>query len=214
MLALRPGNIHAALGAGDDLVYLVSRLCRVWPDVVLYFRGDCDFGVSAMYDVCEKLRVGYTFGFGLNAVLQGQTEGLLAEAVDAYQRERRQGAGNRARSGRRWSLGLLHRTTSARRPASRFWAGEPRPTCLTSSSDPEKGLRAARDAADLNYWVYELHFWWAEKYAETGPGPSPATSLDHWFDWPEDPPILLGVLRGPDGGRGLTGLSAGLVKGQ
>jgi hypothetical protein len=106
ILALRPGNVHAALGAGDDLVYLVSRLCRVWPEVVLYFRGDCDFGVSAMYDVCEKLRVGYTFGFGLTAVLQRQTEALLAEAVDAYQRERRQGAGNRTRSGRRWSLGL------------------------------------------------------------------------------------------------------------
>jgi hypothetical protein len=29
MLALRPGNAHATLGADDDLVYLVSRLCRV-----------------------------------------------------------------------------------------------------------------------------------------------------------------------------------------
>jgi hypothetical protein len=38
-------------------------------------------------------------------------------------------------------------------------AGEPRSTCLTSSNNPQKGLRAARDAADLNYWVYELHFW-------------------------------------------------------
>jgi hypothetical protein len=138
MLALRPGNVHAALGAGDDLVCLVSRLCLVWPDVVLYFCGDCDFGVSAMYDVCEKVRVGYTFGFGLTAVLQRQTEALLAEAVDAYQRERRQGAGNRTRSGRRRSLGLLHRTTSARRPASSSWDAEPVPTCLTSSVNPQK----------------------------------------------------------------------------
>src|SRR6516162_11374565 len=35
MLALRPGNVHAALGADDDLAYLVRRLRRVWPAVVL-----------------------------------------------------------------------------------------------------------------------------------------------------------------------------------
>jgi hypothetical protein len=200
MLALRPGNVHAALGAGDDLAYLVSRLCRVWTDVVLYFCGDCDFGVSAMYDVCEKLRVGYTFGFALNAVLQGQTEDLLTDVVAAYERERRQGAGNRTRSGRRWSLGLLHRTTSARRPASRFWAGEPWPTCLTSSNDPQKRLRAARDAADLNYWVYEPLFWLPEKSPETGPGPSPATSLGRWFHWPKDPPHSAGPRPGQPAG--------------
>src|SRR5262249_36750324 len=35
-----------------------------------------------------KLRVSYTFGLSANAVLQRQTEGLLAEAVAAYERER------------------------------------------------------------------------------------------------------------------------------
>jgi hypothetical protein len=88
MLSLRPGNIHAALGADDDLAYLVNRLRQVWPDVALHFRGDCGFGVPAMYDVCERLRVSYTFGLSTNAVLQGETEGLLAEAVAAYERER------------------------------------------------------------------------------------------------------------------------------
>jgi Transposase DDE domain group 1 len=33
MLSLRPGNVHAALGADDDLAYLVARLRRAWPDV-------------------------------------------------------------------------------------------------------------------------------------------------------------------------------------
>jgi hypothetical protein len=88
LLSLRPGNVHAALGAEDDLVYLVTRLRSVWPDVVLYLRGDCAFGVPAMYDVCEQLRVWYTFGLSANAVLQRQTEELLAEAVAAYDRER------------------------------------------------------------------------------------------------------------------------------
>ena len=82
MLSLRPGNVYAALGADDDLAYLATRLRQVWPDVVLHFCGDCAFGVPDMYNVCERLRVGYTFGLSANAVLQRQTEGLLAEAVD------------------------------------------------------------------------------------------------------------------------------------
>jgi Transposase DDE domain group 1 len=88
MLSLRPGNVHAALGADDDLAYLVTRLRLAWPDVVLHFRGDCGFGVPAMDDVCEGLRVSYTFGLSANAVLQRQTEGLLAEAVAAHDPER------------------------------------------------------------------------------------------------------------------------------
>src|SRR5262249_48174116 len=88
MLSLRPGNVHAALGADDDLAYLVNRLRQVWPDVVLHFRGDCGFGVPAMYEVCEGLRVFYTFGLSANAVLQRETEGLLAEAGAAHEAER------------------------------------------------------------------------------------------------------------------------------
>jgi hypothetical protein len=88
MLSLRPGNVPAALGADDDLAYLVTRLRQVWPGVALHFRGDCGFGVPAMYDMCEGLRVSYTFGLGTNTVLQRETEGLLADAVAAYERER------------------------------------------------------------------------------------------------------------------------------
>jgi hypothetical protein len=88
MLSLRHGSAHAALGADDDVAYLVTRLRRVWPDVVLHFRGDCAFGVPDMYEVCEGLSVLYTFGLSANAVLQRETEGLLAEAVAGYERER------------------------------------------------------------------------------------------------------------------------------
>jgi hypothetical protein len=88
MLSLRPGNVHAALGADDDLAYLVARLRRAWPGVALHFRGDCAFGVPAMYHVCEGLSVSYTFGLSANAVLQRATEGLLADAVAAYDVER------------------------------------------------------------------------------------------------------------------------------
>ncbi len=88
MLSLRPGNVHTALGADDDLAYLVARLRRVWPGEALHFRGDRAFGVPGMYQVCEGLSVSYTFGLSANAVLQRETEGLLAEAVVAYERER------------------------------------------------------------------------------------------------------------------------------
>jgi hypothetical protein len=68
MLSLRPGNVHAALGADDDLTYLVNRLRQAWPDVLISVRGDSGFGVPRMYEACEQLRVEYTFGLSANAV--------------------------------------------------------------------------------------------------------------------------------------------------
>jgi hypothetical protein len=88
VLSLRPGHVHAALGADDDLEYLVGRLRRAWPDVVLVVRGDSAFGIPRMYALCERLRLVYTFGLAANAVLQRQTEGLLTRAVAAYAQER------------------------------------------------------------------------------------------------------------------------------
>jgi Transposase DDE domain group 1 len=90
MLALRPGNVHAALGAEDDLEYLVTRLRQVWPDVVLVIRGDAGFGVPWMYDPCERLQLRYTFGLSSNAVLQRRSEELLAQAVADWEHEQQQ----------------------------------------------------------------------------------------------------------------------------
>jgi hypothetical protein len=89
MLSLRPGNVHAALGADDDLEYLVQRLRQAWPDVVIVVRGDSAFGIPRMYDVCERLRLIYTFGLSANAVLQRQSEPLLDQAIDTYVQEQR-----------------------------------------------------------------------------------------------------------------------------
>jgi hypothetical protein len=88
MLSLRPGHVHAALGADDDLAYLVGRLRRVWPDVVLAVRGDSAFGIPRMYAVCERLGLLYTFGLTANAALQRHSAELLAQAVAAYQEAR------------------------------------------------------------------------------------------------------------------------------
>jgi hypothetical protein len=84
VLSLRHGSAHAALGADDDLRYLVERLRRVWPDVVLGVRGDAGYGMPWMYAVCEELRVEYLFGLAANKKLQKATETLLAEAVRKF----------------------------------------------------------------------------------------------------------------------------------
>lgn len=88
MLSLRHGSAHAALGADDDLAYLVGRLRRAWPDVVISARADAAFGIPDMYDVSEGLHILYTFGLTANRVLQRRSDALLARAVAAWEKER------------------------------------------------------------------------------------------------------------------------------
>lgn len=85
MTCLRHGTAHAALGADDDLEYLVARLRARWPDVDIEVRADSGFGVPSMYEVCERLGVWYTFGFTMYPTLKRESEELLAEAVRRYE---------------------------------------------------------------------------------------------------------------------------------
>jgi hypothetical protein len=87
-LSLRHGSASAALGADDDLEYVVTRVRAAWPDVAISVRADAAFGIPSMYDVCERLRLCYTFGLQGNAVLQRRTQGLLDRALAAWQAER------------------------------------------------------------------------------------------------------------------------------
>ena len=82
LIGLRFGTCHAALGADNDLRYLVGRLRAVWPDVHISVRGDCGFGVPRMFDVCEELRIWYTFGIGMNSRLQEMSAELLKRATE------------------------------------------------------------------------------------------------------------------------------------
>jgi hypothetical protein len=82
---LRPGTVHAALGADDDLEYVVNRLRQAWPDVVIYVRGDAGFGVPWMYNVCERLQLPYTLGLSTNQVLKRATESLVQQAVEQFE---------------------------------------------------------------------------------------------------------------------------------
>lgn len=82
---LRPGTVHAALGADDDLMRVVEALRRERPDVVVHVRGDAGFGVPRMYEVCEQNGLTYTFGFSTNERLKRRTEGLMNRAVEQYE---------------------------------------------------------------------------------------------------------------------------------
>jgi hypothetical protein len=80
VLSLRPGSMHAALGADDDLEHLVQRLRQAWPGVHIHVRGDAGYGMPWMYHVCERLSVDYTFGIAANNVLKKLSESLLEQA--------------------------------------------------------------------------------------------------------------------------------------
>jgi hypothetical protein len=84
MISLRHGTAHAALGADDDVAYLVRRLRQVWPEVEIYVRADAGFGVPWMYTISEQLGIYYTYGLSANVVLQRESEALLAQAVQRY----------------------------------------------------------------------------------------------------------------------------------
>src|SRR5215471_7716071 len=85
MVSLRPGAVHAALGADDDLEYLVRRLRQAWPSVHIHVRGDAGYGVPWMYAVCERLSLDYTFGIAANHVLKKRSETLLEQAVAHFE---------------------------------------------------------------------------------------------------------------------------------
>lgn len=83
---LRPGTVHAALGADDDLMRVVNALRKERPDIQIHIRADAGFGNPTMYKICEENGLSYTFGFSTNARLKKLTEDLMQEAVDGYER--------------------------------------------------------------------------------------------------------------------------------
>jgi hypothetical protein len=88
LIGLRFGTCPAYLGVDNDLRYLAQRLRAVWPDVHIHVRGDSGLGVPLMYDVCQELRLSYTFGIGLNSRLRDLSDDLLKQAVEDYEKTR------------------------------------------------------------------------------------------------------------------------------
>lgn len=82
MVCLLFGSAHPALGAEDDLTYLVERLQAAFPGVRILLRADSGFGVPKMYTVCERLEIDYTIGIGMNKTLKKWSETLLSRCVE------------------------------------------------------------------------------------------------------------------------------------
>jgi hypothetical protein len=82
---LRPGTVHASLGADDDLMRVVNALRKERPDIAIHVRGDAGFGMPWMYEVCEQNGLFYTFGFATNPRLRRLSEGLMDQAVQQYE---------------------------------------------------------------------------------------------------------------------------------
>jgi hypothetical protein len=81
LVCLLHGTAHAALGAQDDLEYVMRRLREAWPNVQVHLRGDSGFGTPTMYAACEQLNIQYTIGVGMNARLKKISDSLLEQAV-------------------------------------------------------------------------------------------------------------------------------------
>jgi hypothetical protein len=85
MLCLLFGTAHPALGAGDDLAYLVGRLRDAFPGVRITLRADSGFGVPAAYIACEMLEIDFTIGIGMNTTLKERSEALLQHLVEQFE---------------------------------------------------------------------------------------------------------------------------------
>jgi hypothetical protein len=84
-LCLLYGSAHPALGADEDIEYVVRRLREAWPGVRIRLRGDSGFGVPAMYRACERLDIDFTIGLGMNARLKRLSENSLKTAVERFE---------------------------------------------------------------------------------------------------------------------------------
>lgn len=86
MACLLHGIAHAALGADDDVEYLVGRLREAFPWVRIVLRADSGLGVPRMYETCERLQIEFTIGIGMNATLKTWSDSLLAVCVEEFER--------------------------------------------------------------------------------------------------------------------------------
>jgi hypothetical protein len=76
---LRPGTVHASLGAAEILDRIVTALRAAWPGVRIQVRSDNGLAVPGLYDYCEANHLPYVFGYATNAVLQRATDQALAD---------------------------------------------------------------------------------------------------------------------------------------
>lgn len=85
MACLLHGSAHPALGVADDLRRVVLAIREKFPDVQILVRTDSGFGVPAVYEVCEELRIDYEIGVRMNSTLKKRSEVLLEDVQRRYE---------------------------------------------------------------------------------------------------------------------------------
>lgn len=88
---LRPGNTHAARGAGPVLERIVRRIKARFPDAQIVLRGDAGFGVGRLLEHLDRLDreiggIAYVCGIAKNPALLKLAEPALAEAEQRFGR--------------------------------------------------------------------------------------------------------------------------------
>ncbi len=80
---LRPSDIDASAGALKQLVRIIAKIRRAWPQVRIVIRGDSGFCREQIMAWCEKSGVDYIFGLAQNSRLLK----LIAEPTARAARE-------------------------------------------------------------------------------------------------------------------------------
>jgi Transposase DDE domain group 1 len=86
---LRPGNTHAARGAGAVLERLVRRIKRRLPACQIVVRGDAGFGIGRLLKRLERLDaelggIAYLLGLAKNPALLGLAQPALEAAAHSF----------------------------------------------------------------------------------------------------------------------------------
>jgi hypothetical protein len=79
------GTARPTLGVLDDLERVVTALRQRFPDVAIHVRMDSGFASPAVYAGCERLRIEYTIGLGMNSVIKARSASQLQAAVAAWE---------------------------------------------------------------------------------------------------------------------------------
>ena len=82
--ALLYGTADPALALGDELERIVAALREKFPDVLIRLRADAGYSKPWLYEICERLRMEYSIGIGINPTFKRNSEELLQKAVDNY----------------------------------------------------------------------------------------------------------------------------------
>jgi hypothetical protein len=77
---LRPGDVHASRGVVAVLKRVVRAMRDRWPGVAIEVRIDAGGAVPAIYDFCEREKIGYTIGLVPNRRLEALAAPLVEEA--------------------------------------------------------------------------------------------------------------------------------------